>query len=118
MKEIRDKNQFFAGLLKALKKEVGSESSAVILEKSMEARKGVAIGLSYPPARARIFKLLMSPKIDSKEPIPPGCLASFGIFKQSMGARNRVGIELSYRRARARIVIVYRAQESIPPAFI
>jgi hypothetical protein len=25
--------------------------------------------------RARIFKLLRSPRIDSKEPIPPGCVA-------------------------------------------
>jgi len=28
-----------------------------------------------PQSRARIFKLLRSPKIDSEEPIPPGCLA-------------------------------------------
>ncbi len=26
-------------------------------------------------SRARIFKLLSSPRIDSKEPIPPGCVA-------------------------------------------
>jgi hypothetical protein len=29
----------------------------------------------FAPFRARIFKLLRSPRIDSKEPIPPGCVA-------------------------------------------
>ncbi len=29
---------------------------------------------------AGIFKLLRSPRIDSKEPIPPGCVACAGIF--------------------------------------
>jgi hypothetical protein len=30
--------------------------------------------LCLPFSRARIFKLLRSPSIDSKEPIPPGCM--------------------------------------------
>ncbi len=33
----------------------------------------------------------------SQESIPPGYVASAGIFKQSIGARNQVGIRLSYR---------------------
>jgi hypothetical protein len=37
----------------------------------MWARNRVGIGLSYRPARARIFKLLRSPRIDSKESILP-----------------------------------------------
>jgi hypothetical protein len=50
----------------------------------------------------RIFKLLISPGIDSKESIPPALVACAGIFKQSVRARNRVGvgIGLSYRPAR------------------
>jgi hypothetical protein len=36
--------------------------------------------------RARIFKLLNSPRIDSKESIPPANVASSGILEQSMGA--------------------------------
>jgi hypothetical protein len=34
-------------------------------------------GLAYLEkySRVRIFKLLRSPRIDSKEPIPPGCVA-------------------------------------------
>jgi hypothetical protein len=50
--------------------------------------------------RAQIFKLSRSPRIDSKEPISPGCVAGAGICKQSMGASNRVGVELSYRPGR------------------
>ncbi len=50
--------------------------------------------------RARIFKLLRSPRIDSKESILPAYVARAGIFKQSMGVRNWVGIGLSYRPAR------------------
>ncbi len=38
-------------------------------------RNRVGIGLSYRHARARIFKLLWSLRIDSKELIPPGCVA-------------------------------------------
>jgi hypothetical protein len=41
----------------------------------MGAGNRVGIGLSYRPARARIFKLIRSPRLDSKEPIPPGCVA-------------------------------------------
>jgi hypothetical protein len=52
--------------------------------------------------RARIFKLSRSPRIDSKEPISPGCVAGAGICKQSMGASNRAGVELSYRPGRLR----------------
>ncbi len=33
-------------------------------------------------SRARIFKLLRSPRIDSKEPIPPDCVAWARIFKR------------------------------------
>ncbi len=49
--------------------------------------------------RARIFKRLWSPGIDSKE-ISPAYVAWAGIFKKSMGARNKVGIGLSCRPAR------------------
>jgi hypothetical protein len=35
--------------------------------------------------RARIFKLLRSPRIDSKEPIPPVCVARAGIFNNLWG---------------------------------
>jgi hypothetical protein len=37
------------------------------LEQSMGSTNRVGIGLSYRPVRARIFKLLRSPRIDSKE---------------------------------------------------
>ncbi len=56
-------------------------------------------------SRARIFKLLRSPRIDSKELIPPAYVARAGIFKHSVGAGNRLGIGLSYRPARAVIFI-------------
>ncbi len=49
--------------------------------------------------RARIFKLLRIPRIDSKESIPPAFVAwraSDRFFNQSVGTRNRVGIGLSY----------------------
>ncbi len=39
--------------------------------------------ISSPTIRARIFKLIRSPRIDSNEPIPPGCVE---------GARNRIWI--------------------------
>jgi hypothetical protein len=42
---------------------------------------------------------LGSPRIDSKESIPPAYVARAGILKQSMGARNRIGKGLSYRPA-------------------
>ncbi len=42
---------------------------AGILKQSVWARNRVGIGLPYQPARGGIFKLLMSPKIDSKEPM-------------------------------------------------
>jgi hypothetical protein len=41
----------------------------------MEARNRVGIGLSYWTAKARIFKRLWSPGIDSKELIPPAYVA-------------------------------------------
>ncbi len=53
--------------------------------------------------RDRIFKLLRSPGIDSKKPIPPDYVACAGILEQSLGTRNPVGRGLSYRPARARI---------------
>ncbi len=43
-------------------------------------------------SRARIFKLLRSPRIDSKEPIPPGCVACVGNLSPTMGAWNQIGI--------------------------
>ncbi len=43
--------------------------SAGILEQSYEDNSRVGIGLSYRPARAQIFYLIRSPRIDSKEPI-------------------------------------------------
>jgi hypothetical protein len=50
--------------------------SAGIFKQTMGGyRNRVGIGLSYRPTRARIFKILRSPGIDSKEPIPPGCVA-------------------------------------------
>ncbi len=58
---------------------------------------------------ARMFELLRSPRIDSKEPIPPRCVAGAVIFKQSMGARNWFRIGFSYRPAR-----LYRLAELIP----
>ncbi len=36
---------------------------------------GVCYKVLSKMSRAQIFKLLRSPKIDSKEPIPPGCVA-------------------------------------------
>jgi hypothetical protein len=39
----------------------------------MGVRNQVGMGLWYWPARARIFKLLRSLGIDSKESIPPAC---------------------------------------------
>ncbi len=62
--------------------------------------------------RARISKLLRSPRIYSKEPIPPGYVAwraRAGIFKKPMGARHRGGIGFSYRPAR-----LHRLAEFIP----
>ncbi len=59
-----------------------SHSSAVILEQSMGARNRVGKGLSYPPARDCIFKLLRSPEIDSKEAIPP----AYSIYEVSWRA--------------------------------
>jgi hypothetical protein len=50
----------------------GRNPSAGILEQSTGARNRIGIVLSY---RARIFKLLRRLRIDSKEPIPPGCVA-------------------------------------------
>ncbi len=41
--------------------------SAGIFRQSIRTRNPVEIGLSYRPDRARIFKLLRSPRIDSKE---------------------------------------------------
>jgi hypothetical protein len=64
--------------------------------------------ISFPESRARIFKLLRSPGIDSKESIPPDYVACVGILEQSPGARNRVGIGLSYRPAG-----IHRLVESI-----
>jgi hypothetical protein len=64
-------------------------------------KKGVRIltsGLGWTHQSPN-FKTLRSPRIDSKESIPPTCVASAGIFKQSMGARNQVGKGLSYRPA-------------------
>ncbi len=61
------------------------------------------------PTWAWIFKLLKSPRIDSYEPMPPGCVACAGIFEQSMRARNRVRIVLSYRPAR-----LHRQGELVP----
>ncbi len=58
----------------------------------------------YP--RARFFILLRSPRIDSKESIPPAYVSRAGILKQS---RNRVGIGLSYQPAR-----LHRLAEFIP----
>ncbi len=55
---------------------------------------GVAFMYKY---RARIYKLIRIPGIDSMESIPCEKSSSAGIFKQSMGARNRAGIGLSYR---------------------
>jgi hypothetical protein len=43
-------------------------------------------------SRAQIFKLLCSPRIDSKEPIPPGCVACVCNLSPTMGAWNQVGI--------------------------
>jgi hypothetical protein len=41
---------------------------------SLNAGEGVGLrGLSANDYRAQIFKLLRSPRIGSKEPIPPGC---------------------------------------------
>jgi hypothetical protein len=54
-----------------------------------------------------IFK--RSPRIDSKESIPPAFVARAGIFKNSMGARRRGGIGFSYRPAR-----LHRLAEFIP----
>jgi hypothetical protein len=48
-----------------------------------------------PTAQSPIFKLLMSPGINSASYV-----ARAGIFKHSMVARNRLGIGLSYRPAR------------------
>ncbi len=74
-------------------------TSAGIFKQSVEARNRVGIGLSYRPSRVRIFKLLRSPRIDAKEPIPPGCVAWAGIFKPLWGP----GID---------------AQASIPPTYV
>ncbi len=52
--------------------------SAGILEQSMGARNWVGIGLSYPPARARICKRIKSSVIDSKESIS-GLLKRFKV---------------------------------------
>ncbi len=60
-------------------------------------------------SRARIFKRLWSPGVDSKEWIPPAYVAWAGIFKNSMGARHRLGIGLSYRPAR-----LHRLAELMP----
>ncbi len=50
-------------------------------------------------SRARIFKLLRSPRIDSKEPIVPACVAWDGIFKLLLSP------EIDF-------------EESIPPAYV
>jgi hypothetical protein len=45
-------------------------------DNSIPARFPAPIDCSQIPAhRARIFKFLRNPSIDSNEPIPPGCLA-------------------------------------------
>jgi hypothetical protein len=46
------------------------EASSGIFKQSMGDRNRVGIGLSHRPARARIYKLLRSPRIDSKKPFP------------------------------------------------
>jgi len=61
--------------------------SAGILEQPMGARNRQRIGLSYRPARARIFKPLRNSEIDAKESISPFYVACAGIFKQSMEAK-------------------------------
>jgi hypothetical protein len=48
------------------------EASAEIFKQSVEARNRAGIGLSHRPAKARIYKLLRSPRIDSKKPFPLG----------------------------------------------
>jgi hypothetical protein len=52
-----------------------AEYRAGIFKQSMRTRNRVGIGLSYRPARARIFKRLWSPEIDSKASIPPAYVA-------------------------------------------
>jgi hypothetical protein len=37
-----------------------------------QSRNRVGVPWSYRPVRARIFKLLRSPRIEYQEPIPPG----------------------------------------------
>jgi hypothetical protein len=61
------------------------------------------------PTSARIFEFLRSPRIDSKESIPPECVACAGIYNQSMVARKLVGTGLSYRPARR-----HRLAELVP----
>jgi hypothetical protein len=53
---------------------IGQKTVLEFLNNLWGARNRVGVGLSYRPARARIFKLLRSPRIDSTEPIPPGCV--------------------------------------------
>ena len=71
--------------------------------------RGIGSTVECTEPGARIFKLLRNPRIDSKEPIPPSCVARAGIFKKSMGARHRGGIGFSYRPAR-----LHRLLEFIP----
>ncbi len=40
-----------------------------------EMKKEAIYSKKEVTSRAQIFKPLMSPRIDSKEPIPPGCVA-------------------------------------------
>ncbi len=62
------------------------DNSAGSFKQSVGFRNRVGIELSLPPgvpARARIFKLLRSPIIDSKEPIPSGSVAWY-VHKRSI----------------------------------
>jgi hypothetical protein len=51
----------------------------------MGARKELSRKKVVVPACQPEFLNLRSPRIDSKGPIPPGCVARAGIFKESMG---------------------------------
>ncbi len=70
-----------------------NNSCAGILKQSMGARNRVGIGLLYRPARARIFKLLRSPRIDSKEPILPGLCSLAGRYDNPIPTRFLVPID-------------------------
>jgi hypothetical protein len=54
---------------------------AEIFKQFMGPMNRVGIELLFRPARARIFTLLRSTRIDSKEPIPPAYVARARTFK-------------------------------------